>query len=61
MRKFTTGLPGDAERPRTASTRGFGEHLGNDDQGADRKRQRRVPQPCTRKRVAKRAVERVTK
>ena len=41
MRKFTTGTPGDAERPRTDSTRDFGEHLGNDDQGANSKRRRK--------------------
>lgn len=52
MRKFTTGTPGDAERPRTASNRDFGEHLGNDDRGAKNERQRHRPQPRVRKKVA---------
>jgi integrase len=61
MRKFTTGTPGDAERPRTATNRDCGEHLGNDDRGAELRHQQRRPQPRVKKEVAnsaaKRAVE----
>jgi integrase len=59
MRKFTTGTPGDAKRPRMTTNRDSGEQMGNDDRGAERRHGRRRPQTRVRKKVANSAAKRV--
>lgn len=58
MRKFTTGTPGDAERPAPTQSNDFGEHMGNSQPHTGKKGGRRAPQRAVSQEVAKRGTSR---